>query len=254
MKRYVVLLCIVMVLWGHVSAQTDPQLGHYMFLQTTYNPAAAGDGDLMRVAGMHRMQFTGMRNAPMTTYFTFSSPFVIGKTKHAAGVRFLNDMYGLFTNQTFYVQYAYRHKIGNGHLAVGVDLGFANLGFKTDSVNLSQIPSELQDGGFFSETDELVPMGNGEKGASGMGFDMGVGVYYSAPKWWIGASYSHLTQPKLEWSDLSEIKLVGTLYVAGGYNWRLRNKDWMLKPSVMMMTDFPSCTMLRSTENSLRIS
>lgn len=238
MKRYVVLLCVVMVSLGYVNAQTDPQLGHYMFLQTTYNPAAAGDGDLMRVAGMHRMQFTGMRNAPMTTYFTFSSPFVIGKTKHAVGARFLNDMYGLFRSQTFYVQYAYRHKLGSGYLSAGVDLGFANLSFQTDSVNLSQIPSELQDGGFFSESDELIPKGNGEKGSSGMGFDMGVGIYYSAPRWWAGISYSHMTQPKLKWSDQSEIKMVGTLYAAGGYNWRMRNRNWVLKPSLMMMTDF----------------
>ena len=79
-----------------VRAQFDPQVGQYMFMQSTYNPAAVGEGDLMRVYGSHRMQFTGIMDAPMTTYFSFSSPFVVGKTQHAAGVRFMNDRFGLF--------------------------------------------------------------------------------------------------------------------------------------------------------------
>ena len=238
-KRYVVLLVLSVVV-SVLRAQTDPQLGQYMHLQTTYNPAAAGEGDLMRVAGMHRMQYTGMSDLPMTTYFTFSSPFVIGKTKHAAGVRFLNDKYGLFSNQALHVQYAYRHKIGNGYLSAGIDLGFVNVSFKTDSVNLDKIVSAVggEGLGFFSDNDDAIPQGNGQKGSNGMSFDMGLGLWYSAPQWWVGASYSHVTRPKIEWSDLATIRLVGTMYIAGGYNWRLRNRDWVLKPSMMVMTDF----------------
>ncbi len=238
-------------------AQTDPQLGHYMFLQTTYNPAAAGDGEMMRVAGMHRMSFTGIQNAPMTTYFTFSSPFMIGKTQHAAGVRFINDIYGLFTNQSFHVQYAYRQKIGKGYLSAGVDLGFVNMGFQQDKVNLDSI-AQLEEDGYHrgSGEDPAIPQGSGSDGASGMGFDLGAGIYYSAPSWWVGASYSHITRPKLEWSDKSEITLTGTLYVSGGYNWRLRNKNWVLKPSAMVMTDFASwdvnLTMLAEVKEQFR--
>jgi len=221
-----------------VMAQTDPQIGHYMHLQTTYNPAAAGEGDLMRVAGMHRMQYTGIKDLPMSTYFAFSSPFNIQKTKHAAGVRFLNDKYGLFTNQSFHVQYAYRHKLGRGYISGGIDLGFVNMSFQSDSVNLDQIVKEAGSD-YFSENDKAIPKGSGKEGSNGMTFDMGLGVYYSAPTWWAGISYSHLTQPKVEWSDYASIKLVGTLYMAGGYNWRLkRNRDWVLKPSMMVMTDF----------------
>ena len=51
-------------------------------------------------------------------------------------------------------------------------------------------------------------------------------------------SYSHITRPNIEWSDLSSIKMIGTLYVIGGYNWRINKTDWVLKPSAMVMTDF----------------
>ncbi|MCQ2345802.1 MAG: PorP/SprF family type IX secretion system membrane protein [Paludibacteraceae bacterium] len=259
MKKYVVLLGLLIVVLA-LEAQTDPQLGQYMYMQTSYNPAAAGEGDLMRVSGLHRMQFTGIKNAPMTTYFSFTSPFVIGKTKHAAGVRFLNDMYGLYSNQAFHIQYAYRHKIGKGYLSAGIDLGLVNVGFRNDSINLGQLSGATTEGNYFQETDPAIPRntgGNsGDKGANGMAFDMGVGLYYAAPTWWASLSYSHLTRPTIQWSEQSEMTVVGTLYMAGGYNWQLHDKRWMLHPSAMIMTDFANwdvnLTMMAEVDNKYR--
>lgn len=231
MKRYIVLL-VGMLAVQVLRAQFDPQMGQYMYLQSAYNPAAVGEGDLMKVAGMHRMQFVDITNAPMTTWFSFGSPFVIGKTKHGAGIRFMNDRYGLYTNQALYVQYAYRHKIGRGYLSVGIDLGFVNVGFKGDSVNLSQMGDEYHDA-----NDPVVPMGS----KSGMKFDMGAGIYYATSNWWVSGSYSHLTRPKIDWDDNSDVTLIGTMYVAGGYSYRLKNhRDWQLQPSAMVMSDFRS--------------
>ena len=233
---------IVIVLFGLLtvvtaSAQFDPQMGQYMYLPTAYNPAAVGEGGLMKVAGMHRMHYVDIKNAPMSTWFSFSSPFVIGKTSHGAGIRFLNDRFGLFTTQSLYAQYAYRQKLGKGYLCVGVDLGFVNVGFKGDSVNLSQMGDE-----YHEANDDAIPTGS----KSGMKFDMGLGVYYSTPVWWVGASYSHLTRPGVDWSDGTSgveqiVTLVGTMYVTGGYHFRLKNyREWVLTPSVMVMSDFKS--------------
>ena len=235
-KRLFVLLAGLMVMLT-ARAQFDPQIGQYMYLPTAYNPAAAGEGDLMKVAGMHRMQYVDISNAPMSTWFSFSSPFVIGKTSHGAGVRFLNDRYGLFTNQSLYAQYAYRQKLGKGYLSIGVDLGFVNVGFKGDSVNLSKMGDD-----YHESNDEAIPSGS----KSGMKFDMGVGLYYSTPVWWVGASYSHLLRPQIDWSDGTsgveqKVTLVGTMYVSGGYRFRLKNyKEWVLTPSAMVMSDFVS--------------
>lgn len=238
-KRYIVLL-IVVVSCAVIRAQFDPQIGQYMFLQTSYNPAAVGEGGLMKVAGLHRMQFIGIKNAPMTTYFCFSSPFQIGKSSHGAGVRFMNDRYGLFTNQTLHVQYAYRHKIGKGYLSGGVDLGFINVGFKGDSVNLKDL-NGISD--FYSTSDDAIPTSS----VSGMKLDLGVGIYYVAPTWWVSGSYSHLAQPKVTWSasgggtQETEMSIRGSMYLAGGYNFRLKHaKEWQLKPSMMVMSDFRS--------------
>ena len=206
-----------------------------MYMPAAYNPAAAGEGELMKVAGMHRMQYVDIKNAPMSTWFSFSSPFVIGKTHHGAGVRFLNDRYGLFTTQSLYVQYTYRQPLGPGYLCVGVDMGFANVGFKGDSVNLGKMQDD-----YHETNDQAIPSGS----KSDMKFDMGVGVYYSTATWWSGVSYSHLTQPTMDWSDgtdgsSKQMRVRGTMYITGGYHFRLKNyREWMLTPSMMVMTDF----------------
>ena len=239
MKRLVIVLLGLMAVVT-ASAQFDPQMGQYMYLPTAYNPAAVGEGDLMKVAGMHRMQYVDITNAPMSTWFSFSSPFVIGKTSHGAGIRFLNDRYGLFTTQSLYAQYAYRLKLGKGYLSVGVDLGFVNVGFKGDSVNLSQMGDEYHDA-----NDQAIPVGS----KSGMKFDMCLGLYYTTSTWWVGASYSHLTRPAIDWSDGANgaqqvVTLVGTMYVTGGYHFRLKNyREWVLTPSAMVMSDFASWDM-----------
>lgn len=230
MKRYVV-LCVVLLAAGTVVAQFDPQVGQYMLIPTAYNPAAAGEGDLMKVSGLHRMQFTGIPNAPMTTYFCLSSPFLIGKTRHGAGVRFMNDRFGLFTNMTFHVQYAYRQKLGRGYLSAGVDLGFVSVGFKGDSVNLNTIKDN-----YHQSDDRAVP----SSAQAGMSFDMGVGLYYTAPRWYASLSYSHATYPQVELGETSIVHLRGTMYAMGGYNITFKNKDWKLKPSAFLMSDFTS--------------
>ncbi len=236
MKRRIALLLGLLAVMT-ASAQFDPQMGQYMYLQAAYNPAAVGEGDLMKVAGMHRMQYVDISNAPMSTWFSFSSPFVIGKTSHGAGVRFLNDRYGLFTTQSLYAQYAYRQKLGKGYLSVGLDLGFVNVGFKGDSVNLSKMGDD-----YHEANDEAIPTGS----KSGMKFDMGIGAYYCTPVWWVGVSYSHLLRPQIDWSDGTTgvqqiVTLAGTLYATGGYRFRLKNhKEWVLTPSAILMSDFKS--------------
>jgi hypothetical protein len=145
----------------------------------------------------------------------------------------VNDRFGLFSNQSLYGEYAYKFRLGKGYLSIGVDAGFLNLSFAVDSINQDNI-AQLEDNAYHTVTDDAIPHASGQNGVSGMGFDMGVGVYYSAPTWWAGVSYGHLTSPELDWADKATIKVGGSLYAAGGYNWRLKNKDWVLMPSAML--------------------
>lgn len=199
------------------------------------------------------MDFAGIENGPQVTNVTADIGFRIKKTHHGAGVRFLNDKAGLWTNQAFYVRYAYRQKLGKGYLAIGADIGFVNVGFQGSKVNIDSVAgafdSQSQGGvNYFSKASEdgYIPTTD----VKGMKVDFGIGAYYSTPDWYVGAAYSHLSQPKVSFSadgsgsgeaKETEVKVVGTMYVHGGYNFRLKHhKQWRIRPSAMVMTDFRS--------------
>ena len=228
MKKHILFAIMCVCSWT-LSAQFDSQIAHYMFFKGVFNPAAAGEGNLMKVSGLHRMQWIGIPNAPQTTYFHFQSPFVIGKTEHGAGIRFENENIGLLSEKAVHAQYAFKYALGNGHLSIGADLGFVSLGFKGDSVH--EITSDYHD----ITGDQSIPTSAVED----MAFDMSLGLYYRATKWYAGISYTHLTQPVVEWDDYTSFRVQGTMFMMGGYDFVLP-KDFILKPSAMVYTDFAS--------------
>ena len=215
-------------------AQIDAQTAHYMFFQSNYNPAAAGSGDMLTVAGIHRMQYAGLPKMPQTTIFYVESPFPIKKTKHGAAVHFTNESIGLLSNQMVDFQYAYKHKIGKGYLSAGLGLGFVSIGFQGDSV-MKDIESDYHD----IAGDTSIPTTEEEA----MNFDMSVGIYYAAEKWFAGLSFKHLNYPKIHWTDHSYITVKGLMTMMGGYNWKLKDTRVELKPSAIVQTDFATWTM-----------
>ena len=70
-KKQIVLLIIILFA-SAAYGQFDPQMGQYMYMPTAYNPAAAGEGNMMRVIGAHRVQSVDIANASMTTWFSVS--------------------------------------------------------------------------------------------------------------------------------------------------------------------------------------
>lgn len=224
------LWCVTIVAY----AQFDAQIAHYMFFQSSYNPAAAGNSDMLTVAGLHRMQYAGLPKMPQTTMFHVESPFPIKKTKHGAAVHFTNESIGLLSNQVVDFQYAYRHKIGKGYLSAGIGLGFVSVGFQGDSV-FTDIESDYHD----ITGDTSIP--NTEEEA--MNFDMSVGVAYTASNWFVGASFKHLNYPKIHWTDYSYITVKGLMTVMGGCNFKLKDTKLEFKPTALLQTDFATWSM-----------
>lgn len=226
MKKWIVVTCLLLCRLG-IYAQFEPRIAHYMFLHSVYNPAAAGEGELMKVSALHRMQL-GFTNGVQTTYFHFQSPFEIGSTRHGAAIRLLNDRAGLFTNQSLHLQYAYKYKLGDGYLSGGVEAGFLNIGFRGDSVQ--EVNSDYHD----IKGDKVIPVG----AVSGMGVDMGLGIHYEAANWRAGVSYIHLNRPTIRWGDYSTHKMASQLFLSGGYSWKITDSNYALHPSALIQTDF----------------
>lgn len=204
-----------------------------MFNVAGYNPAAIGEQQMMKVIGMQRLQWVGIKNAPSSTDFSVSAPFKIKKTSHAAGVHFQNDAFGIFVNQRVGFEYAYKQKLGEGYLSIGTSLGFANMTIKGDS-------AYIPDGGsYHNQSDLEIPKSK----MSDIGFDMDLGIYYSHPKFDVGFSILHVTEPIIEWGESSEFYLARTYAVMGGYRIDLPNPKLWIRPSMMIKTDLVSWQM-----------
>ena len=232
MKKLVLSLLLILVSIGSLLSQFDAQISQYMFHNSSFNPAAVGDGDLIQITGQHRIQWLGMPNGGQTTVFSISSPLKFDKTSQGIGFKFLNDKVGQFTNQSAHFQYAFKKKIGTGTLSIGADLGFVSLGFNGgDSIHKITL-------GLYHDitSDPEIPKSN----VVGMSFDMSLGMFYSTTQYYGGISYLHLNNPTVDWGDRSKFRQTGTLFITGGYNWILPDTKYVLKPSTLIKSDFSS--------------
>lgn len=229
--RRIVLSILILFTLSYLNAQFDAQLSQYMFNHAAFNPAAVGESNMLDVSGQHRLQWIGMPNGGSTTVFNINTPFTIAGKKHGVGINFVNDQVGQFVNQIVHFQYAYQFKIGKGTLNVGPQIGFASIGFRGDSVRGPQVAiGDYHD----IQSDQVIPTSLME----GLGFDLGVGAWYKLRSFYVGASYTHLNQPVIEWSDQHEFTPASNLYVTSGFTKALNNPKYNLKPSVLIKSDF----------------
>jgi len=231
MKKVVFCILLLLISIGPVFSQFDAQLSQYMFHISSFNPAAAGEGNMIQITGQHRIQWLGIPNAGQTTLFSINSPLKIGNSYNGVGFKFLNDKVGQFTNQSAHLQYAYKKRLGPGVLSIGTDVGFVSLGFHGDSVHTIPIGDFHQ----LSEDPEIP-----KSSVVGISFDMNVGAFYSTPKYYAGLSYLHLNNPTVTWGDKSEFKQYGSLFLTGGYNFVLDDPKYVIIPSTLFKTDFSS--------------
>ena len=225
---------------SNLHAQFDAQLSQYMHNASGFNPAAVGESGMLDVSGQHRIQWIGMPNGGSTTIFNLNTPFNFGGRQHGVGINFMNDQVGQFINQGVHLQFALKFKAGEGTLNIGPQLGFLSIGFRGDSARGPQVPiGEYHD----IPNDPAIPGSLSE----GMGFDMGIGAWFTLRDFYSGISISHLNQPVIEWSEQHEYRPASTMYITGGFSKTLNDPKYILKPSVLFKTDFTTFKLDLST-------
>ena len=122
-----ILFCGLMAAVCSGFAQQDDQLSQYTFNPLAINPAYAGSKNVTNIVLSGREQWVGFAGAPKTAEFAVSSP--LKGAKMALGFR-LRDEKDIFDQKLeVSVCYAYRLKLGNGHLSFGVSAGITNTTF-----------------------------------------------------------------------------------------------------------------------------
>ena len=229
LKKILFITFFSLSLIQYTSAQFDGIYSQYMHIKHFYNPAAIGEQELMKMMVAQRLDWIGIKNAPKTTLFTVNTPFKIGKTHHAVGIQFINDIFGVFANQQINAQYAYKFKFDYGTLSIGANIGVLNLICYGDSI-------KMVESDYHTENDPAIPQGT----QSGIGFDLSAGIYFSNATWFAGVSILHAPSANIKLGDKYDFQINQAMTAVGGYNIKLSNPDFELKPSVLLYTDFIS--------------
>ena len=204
-----------------LKAQYDPSFSHYWTMESAYNPAAVGKENKLNVVVAYDMSMTGFENNPRTMFATADMPFQLLGAMHGVGAKFVNDQIGLFSHNSFSVQYALKQRLFGGTLSIGVIGSLLSENFNGSKLDLE----ESGDPAFTSS--ELT----------GSGFDLGAGLFYNRKNWYAGASVQHLMEPVVELGESNELTIARSYYFMAGGNIRLKNPFLTIHPSVMGRSD-----------------
>ena len=241
LRTYILTLVALVAVLGARGQNSEALFQHYYQMPTLYNPAATGATDYIRIRGGARLQWIGIDNAPQTFTGVADMPVKIGKQRIGVGVRLMQEGIGLFSNLDVGAQVSYKLKLGKGTLSVGVQGAYLNSKFKGSEVILPDGDDYHQSG------DEAIPT----QDLTGSGIDLGAGLWYEHPKFYVGLSGLHLLSPtltmSLEGSESTEtqeydVKMDRTLYLTAGSNIPVKNTLFELQPSLIVATDLSNFT------------
>lgn len=222
LKKLYLLSISLLFLYVDMSAQNEMQFSDFTRLKSFYNPAVSGTDGKLNVTAAYALQFLGYDNAPKTLYVGADIPVYFLNPHHGAGVSLFSDDFGMFNQQKLALQYAYNINLNKKtKLAIG-----AQVGMITEKIDPSGLDVE-------ETNDPALPTSE----VSGNRVDVGAGVYVYNPKFWAGASVSHITAPLIEMNERYEYQIDRMYYLMGGYNIKLKNTLLTLQPSFMVMTD-----------------
>ncbi|MGC4021030.1 MAG: type IX secretion system membrane protein PorP/SprF [Cyclobacteriaceae bacterium] len=224
MTKRIFLTCVMMagLVW-RLSAQQDPQFTQYMFNTIYYNPGFSGVEGVTKVTALHRSQWLGYAptygggGAPTTQLITFSTP--IFKLNSGFGGMIYHDNAGPLNDLEAQASYAYHLGIKNSKLSLGVRAG---------------IHSQTIDFNVFRYKDYEPIFGLGTQ--TSVKPDLAIGAFWRKEKFYVGASFDHLTHASFNFGQGPGIPLVTHLYVTGGYFYQV-NFDLKFQFSTLVQSD-----------------
>ncbi len=215
--------------------QQDPQFTNNMFYKLGVNPGFAGSENAINGLILNRYQWAGFKGSPKTLVFSADAATNLFSAPGGVGFNIISDELGFEKNTMVNAIYSYKKPIVWGNLGIGLSLGLYNKSLNGEW----EIPEDDQ--GIFTSpaSDPAIPSGE----VSQMAFDLGFGLYLRSAKYYMGASVTHINQAAIKFSDLASTYLTRHYYLMGGYNIKLTDPLFELRPSFLFKTDIASWQM-----------
>lgn len=211
-----------------MKAQFDAQFSQYWAIENYYNPAKAGsERNKLNLTALYRMQWMGMPGAPKSTFITGETAMDLFGRTHGFGASFLSEKIGLYSASTFAVQYAFKLKLLDGVLSLGLEAGLFNLSFDGSGL---YTPDGTE---YFSTSDGGIPQAD----VKGSKLNVNFGVRYSTEHYYVGVSSTKLTEPVIKFDEFASTYIGRVYYLTAGGNITLSNPLYQFQPSFLVKTD-----------------
>ena len=232
MKKIFSFLYLVIIVKLAAFSQQDPQFTNNMHYKLGVNPGFAGAEGTISGIILNRYQWDGFEGAPKTLVFSAEAAINAFGSPGGIGLNIISDELGFEKNTQINANYAYSKTLGIGKLGIGLSIGLFN-----KSINGEwEVPED--DFGIYTQpsSDPAIPQGE----VSQMALDAGFGLYLSSNQYYLGASVTHINQAAIKFSDLASTYLVRHYYLMGGYNIKLSDPLFELRPSFLFKSDLAS--------------
>jgi len=192
-----------------------------MFDRLSINPAVAGTTGQLCATGFFRQQWAGFDGAPKTGLL--NAHMGIKRISSGVGLSVYLDELGQQKSTFARLSYSFHRKLGPGTFGIGLSAGLVSHSLGRNWLTRDPLAQ-----------DNTIPAA----GNADSGFDLGAGLYYVSPTFWVGVSSTHLTEAELE--DVS-IQTRRHYFVQAGYDWAIKgDKKYILQPSFLVKSDATS--------------
>ena len=233
MKKIISFLFLGFIVNLAAFGQQDPQYTNNMFYKLGVNPGYAGADGAINGLILNRYQWEGFVGAPKTLVFSADAAIDAFGAPGGIGLNVVSDELGFEKNTQINLNYAYKVPLKIGNLGIGVSLGLVNKGINPDGwISPDDILNSTEGG----TGDYLIPQAE----VSQIAFDAGLGLYLSTNQYYFGASVTHLNQASIKFDELASTYLVRHYYLSGGYNIKLSDPLFELRPSFFLKSDLAS--------------
>lgn len=237
MKRTVSFLFLVIITVA-AYGQQDPQYTNNMFYKMGVNPGFAGAEDAINGTILNRYQWAGFDGGePKTLVFTVDAAIDAFGGESGIGINIISDQLGFYDNKWVNLNYSYKLNTALGELGIGIAPGIYNFSINPDQGWTS--PDDVLNNSSGGSGDNLIPQGE----ASQIALDLGFGLYLHNNKYYAGLSVTHLNQAEIKYDELAVDFLVRHYYLTGGYNIKLSDPLFELRPSFLLKSDLAAWQM-----------
>ena len=185
-----------------IFSQQIPLSSGYIFNIFQINPAYTGFRDGLQVTSMFRKQWTGIQNSPQTNYIGLDMP--IPNKRAGLGLQFIDAREDI--SKTFGAQLSYSYKIQvgeNSNLSMGLQSGLFDY-----SIDYSMVDIIDANDPWFSQALNRTKL------------NFGGGLFYSAPKFYLGLSSSNFIRNNPNSSEMANANAITQnvqAYLHSGY-------------------------------------